>query len=184
MRKLNNKQVEKLMINKEERFNKIIEENESTIARICRYYAKCEEDTKDMYQEVLINIWKSLDSYRGDAAISTWIYRIAINTSLSQSGRSYKQLKFRVDFDTQNLGSLLDDDEIEIKELFENQLEALQTEINQLSIIDKALITLLLEDLSSKEIANIIGLTEPNIRVKIHRIKESLRQSLNGHKKL
>lgn len=166
------------MITKEERFNKIIEENEKKIARICKYYAKCEEDTKDMYQEVLINIWKSLDSYRGDAAISTWIYRIAINTSLSQSGKSYKQLKFKVDIDTQHLGSLLDEDETELKKLYEDRLEALQTEINQFSVIDKALITLMLEDLSSKEIANIIGLTEPNIRVKIHRIKETLRESL------
>ncbi|HKJ43337.1 MAG TPA: sigma factor-like helix-turn-helix DNA-binding protein, partial [Sunxiuqinia sp.] len=89
-----------------------------------------------------------------------------------------KQLRFKVDLDTQHLGNLIDDDETGKKELLEKQFESLQTEINQLSIIDKALITLMLENLSSKEIANIIGLTEPNVRVKIHRIKESLRDSL------
>lgn len=166
------------MINKEEKFEQIVNENKERITRICRYYANCEEDSKDMYQEVLINIWKSLDSYRGEAAISTWIYRIAINTSLSMIGKSSKQLRFKVDLDTQHLGNLIDDDEAGKKELFEKRFDALQTEINQLSIIDKTLITLMLENLSSKEIANIIGLTEPNVRVKIHRIKESLRDSL------
>jgi len=166
------------MINKEEKFEQIVSENKERISRVCRYYANCEEDSKDMCQEVLINIWKSLDSYRGDAAISTWIYRIAINTSLSMIGKSSKQLRFKVDLDTQHLGNLIDDDETGKKELLEKQFESLQTEINQLSIIDKALITLMLENLSSKEIANIIGLTEPNVRVKIHRIKESLRDSL------
>ncbi|HKJ41697.1 MAG TPA: RNA polymerase sigma factor, partial [Sunxiuqinia sp.] len=85
------------MINKEEKFEQIVSENKERISRVCRYYANCEEDSKDMCQEVLINIWKSLDSYRGDAAISTWIYRIAINTSLSMIGKSSKQLRFKVD---------------------------------------------------------------------------------------
>ncbi len=167
------------MITKEERFKKIVEENKGRIDRICRYYAPSEEDSKDMCQEVLVNIWKSLDSYRGEAAISTWIYRIAVNTSLSQSGKAFKQFKLRVDADMQNLGALLDEDETERRELLEMQFEALQTEINQLSVIDKALISLMLEDLSGKEIANIIGITEPNVRVKIHRIKETLREALD-----
>lgn len=166
------------MITKEEHYKKIIEENEERITRICQYYSNCTEDSKDMCQEVLINIWKSLDSYRGEAAISTWIYRIAINTSLSMSGKAFKQLKFRVDLDMQHLGNLIEEEENEKQKLLENQLDELQVEINQLSIIDKALISLLLENLSGKEIAQIIGLTESNVRVKIHRIKETLRESL------
>lgn len=166
------------MITKEERFKKIVEENKDRIDRICRYYAPSEEDSKDMCQEVLVNIWKSLDSYRGDAAMSTWIYRIAVNTSLSLSGKAFKQFKFRVDTDSVNLGNLLDEDESEKTALLEFHLDALQLEINQLSIIDKALISLMLEDLSGKEIANIVGLTEPNVRVKIHRIKETLREAM------
>lgn len=165
------------MITKEERFKEIVAENEHRIKRICRYYAPCREDSEDMCQEVLVNIWKSLDNFRGDAAISTWIYRIAVNTSLSFAGKSVKQAKFQVDADVQQLGKLVDDDRTDF-ELREWQLDTMQTEINQLSIIDKALISLVLEDLPGKEIANIIGLTEPNVRVKLHRIKETLRQSL------
>ncbi|PTN07612.1 RNA polymerase sigma factor [Mangrovibacterium marinum] len=165
------------MTTKEERFNKIVADNEKRIRRICRYYAPFEQDSDDMCQEVLVNIWKSLDNFRGDAAISTWIYRIAVNTSLSFAGRSVKQARFRVDADLQQLGKLIDDDKSDY-ELREWQLDAMQTQINQLSIIDKALISLVLEDLPGKEIASIIGLTEPNVRVKLHRIKETLRQSL------
>jgi RNA polymerase sigma-70 factor (ECF subfamily) len=73
---------------------------------------------------------------------------------------------------------LLDNDELELKQKREQQLEALETELNLLSIIDKALISLVLEGLSMREIADIIGLTEPNVKVKIHRIKENLKQQL------
>jgi len=75
---------------------------------------------------------------------------------------------------------LLDDDELEQKLKTERHLEQLETELNQLSIIDKALITLVLEGLSMREIADVIGLTEPNVKVKIHRIKEQLKQQLNS----
>lgn len=166
------------MVNKEERFKQIVSENEGRIMRLCRYYAHEAEDIKDIYQEILINIWKSLDSYRGDAAISTWIYRIAINTSLNFSGKFSRHPKLKVDIDNRNLGNLVLEEETENKLLLETQIEKLHNELNQLSVIDKAIISLLLENLSSKEIASIIGLTETNIRVKIHRIKEQLKQSV------
>ena len=166
------------MVNKEERFKQIVSENEGKIMRLCRYYAYEAEDMKDIYQEILINIWKSLDSYRGDAAISTWIYRIAINTSLNFSGKFSRHPKLKVDIDNRNLGNLIQEEETENKLLLEDQIEKLHNELNQLSVIDKAIISLLLENLSSKEIANVIGLTETNIRVKIHRIKEQLKQSV------
>lgn len=90
-------------------------------------------------------------------------------------------MKFRVDGDEQQLGKLLLDDGGEQIALREIQLDALETEINQLSVIDKALASLLLEDVPGKEIANIIGITEPNVRVKLHRIKEHLRQSMKNY---
>jgi len=167
------------MVSKEEKFKQLVEDNKSKLLRICRYYAPSIEDQKDMYQEVLINIWKSLDTFRGDSEIGTWIYRIAVNTSLSFAGKQYKRMKLNVDIETQNLTVILleDKDEYKIKE---EQLQQLQTELNQLNVIDKALMGLVLEDLSTKEIADIIGITEPNVRVKIHRIKETLRNNLKG----
>lgn len=166
------------MNSKEERFKTIVAENEERIKRICRYYCSNVTDTDDICQEVLINIWKSLDNFRGDSSMSTWVYRIAVNTALTHAGRSLKNLNFRIDDDAQRLQLLVADDEAEQSAWKESQLEALKLEINQLSIIDKTLVSLVLEDLSGKEIANIIGLTEPNVRVKLHRIKELLRSAL------
>jgi RNA polymerase sigma-70 factor (ECF subfamily) len=81
-------------MSKEENFKKTVDENKEKIMRICRYYAPSAEDQKDMYQEILINIWRSMDSFRGDSRIATWIYRIAVNTSLSYAGKQYKLMKW------------------------------------------------------------------------------------------
>ncbi len=167
------------MVNKEEQFKQIVEQNKGRILRICKSYAPSEEDCKDMYQEVLINVWKSIDKFRGDSEIGTWIYRIAVNTSLTFAGKQYKRMKLNVDIEASTLKSLLDEerDEALIKE---NRFQELQVHLNQLSVIDKALMGLVLEGLSTKEIADVIGITEPNVRVKIHRIKEDLRISMKG----
>ena len=165
---------------KEERFNQIVAENSERIKRICSYYNSNAQDQKDIFQEVLINIWKSLDNFRGDSAISTWVYRIAVNTTLSYTGKAYRHMKLMVCADTQNLCSLFDEEGFEAKQIIEKQLESLQTELNMLSVMDKALISLMLEGLSMKEIADIIGITEANVKVKIHRIKEQLKIRLAG----
>jgi RNA polymerase sigma-70 factor (ECF subfamily) len=164
--------------NKEEKFKQIIDENGGRIMRICRYYNSNPEDQKDMYQEILVNVWKSLDRFRGESKVSTWVYRIAVNTSLNFMGKAYKNMKPMIDKDVENLYVLFDEDETKLKEKQESDLETLQTQLNLLSVIDKAMISLMLEGLSTREIADIIGLTEPNVRVKIHRIKENLRSQL------
>jgi len=167
-------------VTKEEKFNTIVSENGERIRNICRYYNSNVEDQKDMYQEVLVNIWKSLDSFRGDSAMSTWVYRVAVNTSLTFTGKAFRHMKLMVDSDTTNLNSILDDENLKQKLAEEKLLERMQLELNQLSVIDKALISLLLEGLSMKEIAEVIGITEPNVKVKIHRIKSQLKEKLKG----
>ena len=163
---------------KEELFNKIVAENRDRIRRICAYYNANVHDQQDMCQEVLVNIWNSLDNFRGEAAISTWIYRIAVNTSLQFTGKAYKHMKLMVNSDNQNLSNVLDDESLGYKQMEEAQFEVLQSELNQLSVIDKALISLMLEGLSMKEIAEVIGITEPNVKTKIHRIKTQLKNTL------
>lgn len=166
----------RMTIKKEERFKQIIEEYERLIQSICGHYTQNSEDRKDMYQEILVNIWKSLDSFRGDSKISTWIYRVAVNTALNSSGKSYRYMKLHINSDDRHLNMLMDnDDELIQKKKEEANLEQLQIQINLLSVIDKAMISLMLEGLSTREIADVIGLTETNVRVKIHRIKEQLK---------
>lgn len=164
---------------KEKRFKEIIESNGERIHRICSYYFPYAEDQKDLYQEVLINIWKSLDKFRGDSAISTWVYRISVNTALSLSGKTFRNLRLYVRQKPLNMNVLLDEEELEQKMQTEEQLEKLEILMNQLPVIDKTLISLALEGLSMREIADVIGLTEPNVKVKIHRVKEQLKQFLN-----
>ena len=167
------------MNQKEERFAEIVRQQHDKILRICQYYAPSQEDRKDIYQEILVNVWKSLDTFRGEASLATWIYRIAINTSLNFAGKEYRRLNLNVTNDMHNLHLLTDDEEMAEQLNKEQQYEALQVHLNQLSVIDKAIMSLVLEGLSTKEIAEIIGITEPNVRVKIHRIKGLLRDQLN-----
>ena len=164
-------------LNKEEKFNTIVSENSERIQRICRYYNSNPENQKDMYQEVLVNIWKSLENFRGDSAINTWIYRIAVNTSLTFMGKAYKEMKMMVSADMQNLKSIIDEESQEALQK-EEEFNQLQNELNMLSVIDKALISLMLEGLSMKEIAYVIGITEANVKVKLHRIKSDLKMKL------
>jgi RNA polymerase sigma-70 factor (ECF subfamily) len=169
-------------LNKEEQFNQLVAENNERIRRICSYYNSNATDQQDMFQEILVNIWKSLDNFRGESAINTWIYRIAVNTSLSYTGKAYKHLKLMINSDLINLNSILDDENLKAKQLHEQQLEHLQNELNTLSVIDKALISLMLEGLTTKEIADVIGITESNVKVKIHRIKRQLRKRMEDIK--
>lgn len=167
------------MQRKEERFNLIIKDNQHKIQKICRYYAPVAEDQKDIYQEILVNIWKSLDGFRGEAQESTWIYRISLNTAMGFAGKEFRRMRIVIDGGEKNLYNLISEDDSDFK-LREDQINQLQDQLNQLSVIDKAIMSLVLEDLSMKEIAEIIGITEPNVRVKIHRIKEILREQMKG----
>ena len=167
-------------MSKEEKFRQVIDENDNRIKSVCRYYSKNQEKQKDIYQEILVNIWKGLDSFRGDAQPGTWIYKIATNTAIGFVMKEQKRLNLEVVLEEKNLKYF--SEEPEIHDLTEKEilLTELENQINQLSVIDKILISLLLEDLSYREIAEIVGITEPNVRVKIHRIKSMLREKMNN----
>jgi RNA polymerase sigma-70 factor (ECF subfamily) len=165
------------MNKKEEKFRKIINDNEHRILGICRYYSSNEDDQKDMYQEVLINIWKSIDSFRGDAQLSTWIYRVAVNTAMGFANKEVRRQNIFLDQKDNSLQNFMDVDENTAKEK-EKLFQILENQINQLSVIDKIIMTLVLESVNHKEIASVIGITEPNVRVKIHRIKAELKEAL------
>lgn len=167
-------------LNKEEQFKVIVSESEERIRRICRYYCPSPEDQKDIYQEVMVNIWKSLESFRGDSAISTWVYRVAVNTALTYTGKAFKNMKLFVNGNLASINLVPEEESLKGKLLEEEQLNLLQVELNQLSVIDKVLMSLVLEGLTIKEIAGVIGITEANVKVKIHRVKTQLKEKLNG----
>ena len=166
------------MESKEKLFKHLVEEQQERIRSVCRYFSKNTADQQDLFQEILINTWNGLDAFRGDSKPGTWMYRVAVNTALGFAGKERKRLQFSVSLETPALRTFAEEEEFSVEERREKMLEEMEKHINQLSVIDKILVSLMLQDLSYREIADIVGITEPNVRVKIHRIKSELQQSL------
>ena len=157
-------------------FLKVLEQNQQKLFRICSVYSKNSEDTKDLLQEVLIQIWKSMPSFESKSSIETWVYRITLNTCLRfRSNHIKKQERFVF---MENMNNFNIQTKVEDKEQKE-KLTQLKNCISTLNTADKAIITLYLETLPYKEISNITGLTENNIAVKIKRIKKKLLNCIN-----
>lgn len=154
----------------ETQFLELIEDNKNRINQICSVYAKDDEDRKDLVQDVLINIWKSLPSFEQRANVNTWLYRITLNVCLRSKYENIKQRK--VQLKNVHFGRITD---IPKNEKYEHLYHC----INQLNDTDKAVIILFLEDLSYKEIAEIVGISENYVAVKIKRIKAQLFKCLN-----
>lgn len=160
-------------MNKEQLFNEVLVENKDRIFRICCAYERDPDERNDLYQEIMINIWKSLDKFEGRSLISTWIYRIAVNTSLLHIKRSAKKRSLHSEVDVETLNIPESDSREEMIKTgsdIENLLEC----INKLPKVDRLIISMVLEDLSYKEIAEVTGMTTSNVGVKINRIKKEL----------
>ncbi|MGW9686455.1 RNA polymerase sigma factor [Flagellimonas sp. 2504JD1-5] len=157
-------------------FLNALEGSKEKIFRICVSYTKDTEEAKDLFQEVLVNIWKSLPNFKGNSALSTWIYRITINVSLRHKANLIKNnIRF----------PHLDAITIERVESYseenqnEKQLHWLRDCVRKLNEVDKAIISLFLEELPYKEISKITGLKENTVAVRVKRIKEKLLNCLN-----
>lgn len=157
-------------------FLEALELNQQKLFRICSVYAKDSEETKDLFQEAVVNIWKSLSSFKGNSMIGTWMYRVTLNTCLRlRSGRIKKQEKF-IRLDSVTLNKV----KVQVPSDDKNErLKQLRSCIRLLNDADKAIISLYLEELPYKEISSIVGVTENNVAVKIKRIKKKLLNCIN-----
>lgn len=153
----------------EQEFLSVIKEYERVIYKVCYLYATKNAPLNDLYQEVVLNIWKAFTKFRGESKISTWIYRIALNTCISFI-RKEKNIPEVVTL-TQEVSWMTDEqDELQV------MLKELYLLINQLGQLDKSIILLYLEEKSYEEISEIMGLTVTNVATKISRIKDKLRK--------
>ena len=158
----------------EHKFISEFQENQNIIHKVCRIYTNNQEAHNDLFQEITIQLWKAYPKFRGDSKLSTWMYRIGLNTAITLYRKSKRSII------TQDFDSVLhriqstDYDNTE-----EEQLKLMYKAIHQLSDIDKALIFLYLEEKNYKEISETIGISEVNARVKMNRIKTRLRTILN-----
>lgn len=166
------------MERKKDIFLNIIERHKRIIYKITNAYCKDEVDRQDLIQEIILQLWLSLDKYDKAYSLTTWIYRIALNISIS----FYRKNRTRKEHNTQ-LTPTLESYLVASEPYSENpDLILLQGFIHELREIDKALILLYLDGLSQKEIAEIVGITATNVGSKLSRIKHKLRQKFQSLK--
>ncbi|MEW7291440.1 RNA polymerase sigma factor [Aquimarina sp. 2304DJ70-9] len=151
-----------------------LEQNQNIVHKVCRIYTNDPDSHNDLFQEITIQLWKAYPKFRGDAKFSTWMYRVALNTAITLYRRSKRSIK-TTDFDSMNFKIKAEeyDDEVE------QQLKLMYSAVKQLNDIEKALVFLYLEDKSYREIAETMGISEVNARVKMNRVKTKLKKILN-----
>ena len=160
----------------ENTFLTALEQNQQKLLRICSVYAKDPEDTKDLFQEVLIHLWQSMASFEAKSSIGTWMFRITLNVCLRFRSNHIKQQERFITMDDTFMANVRAQAESnEQNEL----LEKLRNCIKQLNEAHKAIMSLYLEEIPYKEISAITSLTENNIAVKVKRIKRKLLNCIN-----
>ncbi|MDE5880538.1 MAG: RNA polymerase sigma factor [Muribaculaceae bacterium] len=155
----------------QKRFETLIATHSALISRICFSYAADNEDYNDLRQDVLINIWKGISSFRGDSSSLTWVYRVTLNTCVSTVRKRSRRPA------TERLDTMpLDIPEEREEEGLRERFETLHRLISELSPIDKAIVTMWLDERSYDEIAEVVGMSKNNIGLRLHRIKERWRK--------
>ena len=155
------------MNNQEKEFAQLVKEHKSTIYTVCYMFSKDEDEINDLFQEILINLWNGYSSFEGRSNIRTWVYRVSLNTCISQERKKKRRSTIPLSMDI-NLFSDQDDDT--------RQVDMLRQRINKLGPFDRAIILLWLENMSYEEIGQIVGITTKNVSVRLYRIKEQLKK--------
>ncbi len=154
----------------------LVKQYRDVVSKVCYLYSSPTAPFEDLYQEVLINLWQGLETFRGDSKISTWIYRTAINTCITWHRKNRKYSSSSTD--------RLEDISIEPIDSAsgerQDQWRELMSLISCLGVLDKALITLWLDGRTYDEIAEVTGLGQSNVAVRLHRIKSRLNKMANS----
>lgn len=155
----------------EKQFKKDISEHEALLYKVCRLYAYTDADRQDLFQDIVIQLWLSYPKFKGQAKVSTWLYRVAINTAISGLR---KKKDFITSYEPTTLPDNLHDDNQSQAE--EERWTQLYKAIEQLSQVEKAIVMLYMEERSYEEMEDILGINQGTLRVKMNRIKEKLRK--------
>ena len=162
---------------KEAQFAAAVEQHRDALYRVCCAYVRDETDRQDIYQEVLIHIWKSLDAFRGQSGLGTWVYRVAVNTCLGwlrhEKRRSRMLERVQEEQPSADFGI-----EADVPTAAGDNLRQLYACVARLAPVDRLLVSLYLEEMPTAEIGAVLGISEGNVRVKLHRIKNQLRETM------
>jgi len=156
--------------NQETIFLQMINQHKGILYKICRIYQEDEDDRHDLLQEMILQLWLAYDSFRGESKLSSWIYRVALNTAIV----FFKKQKRRPDSE-QLPDNFEPVDESGATGQKEEQLAVFYKAVQQLEKIEKAVIYLYMENQPYEDIAATLGITEGNLRVRINRIKNKLK---------
>lgn len=157
----------------EKSFIDLINEHQGLIHKVCILYETDRDIRNDLFQEIVLQLWKSIHTFRGDAKITTWMYRIALNTAISGLRKQKRGLQ------TQELEERHFNISDHISDNKEENIQQLHRCIRQLSEIERAMIMMALDEVPYEEIAETIGITQNNVRVRMNRIREKLRKLMN-----
>ena len=155
------------MENIELQFTKMVKEYRKTIYTVCYFFSKDTEEVNDLYQEILINLWKGFEKFRGESSLKTWIWRVSLNTCNNQEQKkksNVQTIPLSIDIDLYN------DDDVQSK-----QIQMLYDRINRLDVFDRAIILLWLENMNYQDIADVVGISLSNVTTRLFRIKEQLK---------
>lgn len=156
---------------KKQNFIQIINENKGVIRSLCKVYFVRNEDQKDAFQDVILQLWKSFDTFRGESNISTWIYRVCLNTILNKIRKEKKSVTAEpIDVPHLFISNALADDHVELLSIVTKSLKD----------IDKAIVVLYLEGYSNKEIAENLKMTTTNVTTRFNRLKSQLNMKFNN----
>ncbi len=148
-------------------FAKLINEQKSTIYTVCYMFSNDEDEVAELFEEVLINIWKGVSSFEGRSDIRTWVYRLSLNTCISADRKKKKRKTIPLSMDI----NLFEDNDADTL-----QVQMLRKRITKLAPFDRAIILLWLENMSYEEIGQVVGITAKNVSVRLYRIKEQLKK--------
>ncbi len=165
------------MSEKEQLFQEIFQTNSKKIYHLCLGYAGDSDVANDLLQETFLKVWQNLDKFRNQSMISTWIYRIAVNTCLTYLKKEKRAAKEEL---TPNIIERVEDEPSEKNE----QIATLYQCISKLEENERLIITMVMDEVPYPEIADISGISEGNLRVKIHRIKQKLTQLYKQYERL
>ena len=155
----------------EKQFAQTVKEHRSTIYTVCYMFSQDADEVEDLFQEVLVKLWKGFEGFEQRADIKTWIYRVALNTCISQDRKKKRRSsEVRMTMDI----NLFEDNDEETR-----QVDMLHKRISRLQPFDRAIVLLWLENLPYEEIGQIVGITSKNVSVRLHRIREQLKQMSN-----
>jgi len=154
----------------QEEFVRQVQANQGIIQKICGLYGQTQPDREDLFQEIIVQLWKAVPKFQEQSRFSTWLYRVALNTAISDFRKKRRALPvIQTEVASLEIESELIDDKDE-------RLKTLYAAITQLQEIDKAIVMLYLEDKSYDEMEDIVGISASTLRVRMNRIKEKLRE--------